>query len=201
MLGINMKNKSKFLIISLISAGVIALIFGFYYFSNTNSSKETSEKTALSKDTSTSKTVKTNTNTTEAQLVYLIEEEKLAHDVYSVMYEKYGANVFGNILNSETSHQGRVLTLLQTRSIPDPRSNQVGVFKNQELQDLYNSLIKQGDINATEAYKAGVAIEEKDIKDISNQLATATNEDIIGTLESLKGGSENHLRAFNRQLQ
>ena len=70
-----MKNKSKFLIISLISAGVIALIFGFYYFSNTNSSKETSEKTALSKDTSTSKTVKTNTNTTEAQLVYLIEEE------------------------------------------------------------------------------------------------------------------------------
>ena len=196
-----MKNKSKFLIISLISAGVIALIFGFYYFSNTNSSKETSEKTALSKDTSTSKTVKTNTNTTEAQLVYLIEEEKLAHDVYSVMYEKYGANVFGNILNSETSHQGRVLTLLQTRSIPDPRSNQVGVFKNQELQDLYNSLIKQGDINATEAYKAGVAIEEKDIKDISNQLATATNEDIIGTLESLKGGSENHLRAFNRQLQ
>ena len=31
------------------------------------------------------------TDSTEEQLLYLIEEEKLAHDVYTKMYELYGA--------------------------------------------------------------------------------------------------------------
>lgn len=137
---------------------------------------------------------------TEAQLLYLIEEEKLAHDVYTVMYQKYGAKVFGNILESETTHQGKVLVILQARSIADPRSSQVGVFKNQELQALYNQLVEQGNMNETEAYKAGVIIEEKDIADISAQLATTTDQDVIDALEILRKGSESHLRAFNRQL-
>ncbi len=137
---------------------------------------------------------------TEDLLLYLIEEEKLAHDVYTVMYQKYSASVFGNILQSEATHQGKVLVLLQARNIADPRSPEVGVFKNQDLQALYNQLIEQGNINATEAYKAGVAIEEKDIADIGNQLATATDQDVIAALEFLRSGSENHLRAFNKQL-
>ncbi len=137
---------------------------------------------------------------TEQQLLYLIEEEKLAHDVYTVMYQQYGANVFGNILESESTHQGMVLTLLSARNIPDPRSSEVGVFKNQALQAFYNQLIEQGNKNATEAYKAGVAIEERDIADISTQLSTTSDQDVVATLESLRSGSENHLRAFNRQL-
>ncbi len=138
--------------------------------------------------------------TTEELLLYLIEEEKLAHDVYTAMFQKYGANVFGNILESETTHQERVLTLLQARSIPDPRSSELGVFKDQGLQALYDQLVEQGNISVTEAYKVGVAIEEKDIADISTQLATATDEDVVSTLEFLRSASENHLRAFNRQL-
>lgn len=137
---------------------------------------------------------------TKAQLLYLIEEEKLAHDVYTVMYQKYGAKVFGNILESESTHQARVLTLLQARGIADPRSSELGVFNNAELQTLYDTLIVQGSQSAAGAYQAGVAIEEKDIEDISIQLSTAEGEDVIATLEDLRKGSENHLRAFNRQL-
>ncbi|QQS18085.1 DUF2202 domain-containing protein [Candidatus Saccharibacteria bacterium] len=133
-------------------------------------------------------------------LAYLIEEEKLAHDVYSVMHDEYGANVFGNILNSEQTHQGEVLTLLTARSLPDPRSTELGKFNNTELQALYDQLIAQGRQSASEAYKVGVAIEEKDIADITKQLATATESDIVLALEKLRSGSENHLRAFNRQL-
>lgn len=142
----------------------------------------------------------TDKTSTESQLLYLIEEEKLAHDVYTVMYQKYGARVFGNILKSEETHQGRVLTLLQARNIADPRSEELGVFKNQELQTLYNQLIEQGNKSEVEAFKVGVIIEEKDIADISAQLATATDQDVISTLEDLRRGSESHLRAFNRQL-
>lgn len=137
---------------------------------------------------------------TEEQLLYLVEEEKLAHDVYTVMYQKYGASIFGNILKSESTHQEMVLALLQVRNIADPSSLEVGVFRDKDLQTFYDTLIAQGNKNITEAYKVGVAIEEKDIADISAQLSTAADDDVIAALESLRSGSENHLRAFNRQL-
>ena len=79
------------------------------------------------------------------------------------MHEQYGAKVFGNILSSEQKHQEEVLTLLQARGLADPRSSELGIFNNAELQALYDQLIAQGKQNAEEAYKVGVAIEEKDI--------------------------------------
>ena len=137
---------------------------------------------------------------TEEQLVYLIEEEKLAHDVYSAMFDLWGSRVFGNILNSEETHQSQVLTVMNTRDITDPRSSKVGVFQNAELQSLYNELIAKGSKSAVDAYEVGVAIEELDIDDITKMLATAKDADVIAMMENLRKGSENHLRAFNNQL-
>ncbi|MEK7600143.1 MAG: DUF2202 domain-containing protein [Patescibacteria group bacterium] len=194
-------------IFAAIAVGVLVLAGAGAYFALHRASDST-QNTAGKSSTITSQNITTGTktqpavasNSTEDLLLYLIEEEKLAHDVYTVMYQKYGANVFGNILQSESTHQGKVLTLLQARNIMDPRSAEVGVFKNQQLQAFYDRLIEQGNKSATEAYKAGVAIEEKDIADISAQLATATDDDVITALVSLRDGSESHLRAFNRQL-
>jgi hypothetical protein len=137
---------------------------------------------------------------TETQLVYLIEEEKLAHDVYTKMFELWGARVFGNILQSEETHQSQVLTVMQTRDIEDQRSSKVGVFVNDELQALYNELIAKGSKSAVDAYEVGVAIEELDIDDLTKMLATAKDADVIAMMENLRMGSENHLRAFNNQL-
>ncbi len=182
---------------------ILVLLLGFLGLYNPpeRSLEKAKGDTATSSQEAVPKTQVTTADSTKDQLLYLIEEEKLAHDVYTVMYQKYGANVFGNILQSESTHQSKVLSLLVARNIPDPRLNQVGVFKNQDLQAFYDQLISQGDISATEAYKAGVAIEEKDIADISTQLASASDQDVIATLETLRSGSENHLRAFNKQLQ
>lgn len=144
--------------------------------------------------------VSSNTKSQESMLLYLIEEEKLAHDVYTAMYNLYGAQVFGNILKSEETHQSQVLTLLKARNIADPRNSELGKFTDAGLQKLYDELIAQGKQNKENAFKAGVAIEEKDIADITTQLATATDTDVVSTLEALRSGSENHLRAFNRQI-
>ena len=138
--------------------------------------------------------------TTVELLTYLIEEEKLAHDVYTVMYDLYGAKVFGNILESESTHQDQVLGLLDAYGVEDPRSDELGVFNDPELQALYDQLIAMGSQSAQDAYQVGVLIEEKDIADITAQLASASDQDVIDVLERLRSGSENHLRAFNRQL-
>jgi hypothetical protein len=139
-------------------------------------------------------------NATKEQLLYLIEEEKLAHDVYEAMFAIWGARVFGNILQSESSHQSQVLTVMQARNIADPRSSTSGVFVNNELQALYNELIAKGSKSAIDAYEVGVAIEELDIDDLTKMLATAKDADVIAMMENLRRGSENHLRAFNNQL-
>lgn len=158
-------------------------------------SSETAETDAPAASTKTSSAAET-----EKLLVYLIEEEKLAHDVYQAMYDIWGARVFGNILKSEDTHQTQVLTLLASRNIDDPRSATEGVFVNKDLQALYDDLIAKGSKSAVDAYEVGVMIEELDIKDISAQLATASDADVILTLEKLRSASENHLRAFNNQL-
>jgi len=196
-----MKIPNKATFAAIIAVLVIGAFAAFTYLKDDDTSPAvaTTSNSTSKNDQPAKLSSTTQSSSTEDLLLYLIEEEKMAHDVYTVMYEKYGANVFSNILKSESTHQAGVLTLLQARNIADPRSSDIGVFKNQELQDLYIQLIAQGNRSATEAYKVGVAIEEKDIKDISVQLSTATDEDVITTLESLRSGSENHLRAFNRQ--
>lgn len=137
---------------------------------------------------------------TSKQLAYLIEEEKLAHDIYTAMYELWGARAFGNILSSEANHQSQVLTVMNALAISDVRSTELGVFNDTELQKLYDDLLAKGSKSLVDAYEVGVAIEELDIADLTDMLSTATNADVIAMMENLRRGSENHLRAFNSKL-
>lgn len=141
-------------------------------------------------------------NQAKASLLYLVEEEKLAHDIYVTMYQKYGVKIFSNITNSETQHQNLVVGVLSSRGIIDPRSAEIGVFVNKDLQKLYNNLVTQGSQNVTEAYKVGIAIEQMDIADLKNDIAALdpAQTDVMSTMQTLLKGSENHLRAFNRKL-
>lgn len=137
---------------------------------------------------------------TDDLLIYLIEEEKLAHDVYTVLGDLWASNVFTNILASETSHQDQVLALLASHGIADPRSSEIGVFNDPELQALYDQLIAQGSVSLADAYAVGVAIEEKDIADLNVAMTTTTDAAVLSTLQTLLSGSENHLAAFSRKI-
>lgn len=139
-------------------------------------------------------------STTEDLLLYLIEEEKLAHDVYTVLGETWGGNTFSNILGSETSHQDQVLNLLNSYGLTDPRSSEIGVFVNPDLQALYDQLIAQGMTSQAEAYKVGVLIEETDITDLTTAINSTSDANIVATLEKLRSASESHLAAFSKKL-
>ena len=143
-----------------------------------------------------------NKSTTADELAYLIEEEKLAHDVYQAMADKWGARVFGNIKNSETMHQNMVWAVMESRGLADPRQAEAGKFANSDLQALYDKLIAQGNQSVQEAYKVGVLVEETDIADLKKTIANldAKDSDVKVVLENLLHASENHLRAFSRQV-
>ena len=49
----------------------------------------------------------------ENALIFMMEEERLARDVYTVLYTKWGLNQFQNIAKSEQSHMDAVEYLLK----------------------------------------------------------------------------------------
>jgi hypothetical protein len=131
-----------------------------------------------------------------AGLLYMREEEKLAHDVYAIFYSLYGTQNFQNISQSELTHTEAVKTLIDRYGLTDPASSEIGVFTNPDLQALYNELITLGSQSFVEALKVGAAIEEIDILDLQEYLAQTDKADIQTVYENLLLGSENHLRAF-----
>jgi hypothetical protein len=137
-----------------------------------------------------------------ADLLWMREEEKLARDVYLTLGEQWDIQVFTNISNAEQQHMDAVGLLLDRYGIEDPvGDNPVGVFTNPELQALYDKLIEQGSQSQADALLVGGAIEEIDIQDLERTIADTDNADIRQVYESLKSGSESHLRAFSRSYE
>ncbi|MBL7744164.1 MAG: DUF2202 domain-containing protein [Chitinophagaceae bacterium] len=137
-------------------------------------------------------------------ILYMREEEKLARDVYDLLFEKWGVNPFGNIRRSEQVHMDRMKTLINTYELEDPvdrNNDQRGLFVNAVLQEYYNELSAAGSTSLTEALKAGAKIEELDIKDLEERIKQTQRQDIISVYTYLKMASENHLRAFVRRLK
>jgi hypothetical protein len=137
-----------------------------------------------------------------ADLLFMREEEKLARDVYLALYDVWGMNVFQNIAASEQTHTDSVLGLLTTYGLTDPvGDNAPGVFANADLQALYNDLVATGSQSLADALRVGAAIEEIDILDLDEAIARTQPADIIQVYQSLRAGSENHLRAFTSTLE
>ena len=135
-------------------------------------------------------------------LVQMREEEKLAHDVYVTLYEKWGQNIFNNISRSEQTHTDTVKYLLERYGIEDPvKSIEVGKFTDPKMKELYDSLVTQGEKSLTDALVVGATIEDLDIKDLEDLLLKTDNEDIKTAYQNLNKGSRNHLRAFMRNLE
>jgi len=134
-------------------------------------------------------------------LVFMREEEKLAHDVYISMSGMYDIPIFSNISQSETNHMEAVLSLLQKYEIQDPVSDpKPGAFTNKVFSELHQTLVKQGNNSLVDALRAGAFIEETDIADLRLRLGETDNDDIKIVYENLLEASYRHLRAFSRNL-
>ncbi|MEW6559975.1 MAG: DUF2202 domain-containing protein [Pseudomonadota bacterium] len=139
---------------------------------------------------------------TEAQaLVFMREEEKLARDVYQLLYAQWGQKVFNNIAASEQQHMDAVALLLTRYNLPDPAANTAtGVFADPALQQMFNTLMAQGQTSLIGALTVGATIEDLDILDLEQRIATTDNADIALVFGELMKGSRNHMRAFISQL-
>jgi len=135
-----------------------------------------------------------------AGLLYMWEEEKLARDVYTVMYEKWGEPIFDTISVSEQVHMDAVKGRLEHYHVTYPATNPPGVFTNGDIQGLYDGFYNEGRFSLLNALQVGVTIEETDMLDLVAELEKTGKKDIIKVYNNLLFGSQKHLGAFNYQL-
>ena len=136
-----------------------------------------------------------------AELTYMREEEKLARDVYSRLRDKWRLRVFGAIAQSEERHFNAIKVLMDRYSLPDPAADKAGVFQDSRLQTLFGDLVQQGESSVQAAFRVGATIEDLDIHDLEKAAEATDNSELKLIYGNLRQASENHLRAFVRQLQ
>ena len=143
-------------------------------------------------------------------LLYMVQEEKLARDVYLTFYEQYVstepllAGIFQNISASEQRHMDAIERLIIKYGLENPVTDDtVGVFPDlgEDFTSLYNELLSAGMMGYCEALGVGIQIEELDIEDLELALTEVETQDVARVFGNLLNGSENHLNAFTSRSE
>ena len=136
------------------------------------------------------------------ELKFMIEEEKLAGDLYQAFYEVYGSKIFDNIASSEERHFDAAASFAEKIGVDVDTFvfETPGDFSNPELQDMYDTLLAQGLVSLTAALDVGVAIEKKDIVDLAAAAEAVEGTPLADIYHNLLQGSYAHLDAFEGAL-
>ncbi|MEW6444598.1 MAG: DUF2202 domain-containing protein [Pseudomonadota bacterium] len=142
--------------------------------------------------------------------MFMREEEKLARDVYTNLAAYWQArignaavvNLMGNISQSEQQHMDSMKSVLACYGLPDPVDTKEtpGIFIDNELAQLYATLIPKGQTSQLDALKIGALIEEVDIEDLGRAIGVSQQAYIDTVYANLACGSRNHLRSFAAQI-
>ena len=135
-------------------------------------------------------------------LLLMREEEKLARDMYLNLYDIWELEIFKNIANSEESHTNAVKRLLDKYGIEDPMNvDEFGIFVDQELQELFDSLVQEGSKSLLDALLVGATVEDLDIYDLQQLKEMTDKKDLIRVYNNLEKGSRNHMRSFMKLIE
>lgn len=133
----------------------------------------------------------------EAGLIFMVQEEKLAFDLYTAFGEEYDVSTFERIASSEARHMDAVRTLLATYGLVDPTIGlPAGEYVDAELAQMYDDLLAQGLVSVEDAFEVGQAVELDDIEELEEAAAGVTAPDVVHVYGQLLAGSEKHLSAF-----
>lgn len=142
----------------------------------------------------------TPTTLAASDLIFAIEEERVAHDIYAAAAARWNLRVFANIAESESRHAAALTALAATIGVQPPPA-QAGVYATADLQALHDQLLDLVNGSATGALRAGALIEETDIADLRRLSALATDPASQAVIADLIAASYNHLAAFVRNLK
>lgn len=137
-----------------------------------------------------------------AGLRFMIQEEKLAGDLYQAFYEQTGLRIFSKIAASEDQHMETLLAQAQQAGInvDDLLSLPEGEYLDAGLQSMYGDLLAAGSQSVTAALNVGKLVEQTDIADLSGTQVEVVGTPLATVYAHLLDASANHLAAFDNWL-
>ncbi|MEW6677318.1 MAG: DUF2202 domain-containing protein [Pseudomonadota bacterium] len=137
-------------------------------------------------------------------LRFMIEEEKLAGDVYRAFGVLYPEVMpFKNIPKSEDTHFATLVAQAEGAGldVSDLTSLGAATFLNPDLQTLYGQLVAKGSTSRYAALTVGRDIELLDIDDLTAaQALVPADSSLYAAYGNLRSASYKHLNAFNTWL-
>lgn len=136
------------------------------------------------------------------ELAFLLEEEKLANNLYEAFYAETGATVFRQVARSEDKHFSALLKQAEKAGIDtdDILSRGDGDFVSAELQALHDDLLARGSVSREAALEVGIFIERTDMIDLAAARDAVEGTKLSEVYDRLLDGSANHLGAFEAAL-
>jgi hypothetical protein len=133
-------------------------------------------------------------------ILFIVEEEKAARDLYTSLYEANKLTIFNDTARSEQAHMDSVTPLIEKYNLELPRTES-GKFSNQSLQKIHDQLLQTGLKSSDEALKSAAEFEELSIVDLKKELGMTNKADITTVYQGLLAGSRKHLRSFVKELE
>lgn len=134
-------------------------------------------------------------------ILFSIDEERMARDVYDALYVQTGLKIFDSISDSEQKHYDAMLNSAINLGIDTSALlTTPGTYLNPEIQALYDDLMALGSQSTADALTVGKMIEEVDIADLKEMIDTSPITSLDSVYTNLLNASYNHLDAFNAQI-
>jgi len=132
-------------------------------------------------------------------LIRLYKEEILAHDLYLALGNEHPDIMpLRNIPRSERMHRDALAAILKSEGIKTPTPARGRRFVSAGLDEIFVRWLAEGKKSAGDACRVGVRLEDFDIVDLRKAQADfPVHKEMLAQLEA---ASNNHLRAFHRNL-
>ena len=139
----------------------------------------------------------------ESVILYLVEQEKLAHDFYRSLDTMWVTDIFNRVANEEFEHVGKLSAVAAELMINVPNhfnEYPVGQFIDNKLRHLYAELMTAANFSLEDAYRTSANLEERKMVDLKMALKEPNFELENLTYKALLIGSEDNFKVFIRAL-
>lgn len=136
------------------------------------------------------------------KIIYMIEGEKLARDLYYKFSDKYDYPNFEQLYKAEQTQKQALQKLAEKYGLENPAAKKgIGEFKNPQIQNYYDSYLKQGNKNLSEAIKSSNKAEEIAALIYPQALSKTNKKDVKFVLKRLNIAAKNHLRLHAQTIE
>ncbi len=180
-------------VLSILGRPFVMLVVLMFMFATYNAMAENK--------TSTPKATTSLTKAEQANLMEIMNHEKLARDVCKTIYKQWKTCTFHDVLYVKQMDMDRIKDFLVTHKVLCPLKNETGKFPTPNLNQLYLKLTQRANKSLADAIGVCLCIEKTNAKLINRCLCEKCAPETKILLRNLLKDSQSHIKKFSDCLK